>query len=279
MRSCLYVLHRWYWMLQLPGNLLVHVIKNVIPKYPSPPPHTWCHSSYTGQIKVESLRNCFIRQRRLPNIHLHNYMTHEWAARQRVYNSVKFETGKIDSVSCQKQLVESLLHTYGYFWSVLTPHVNVSPSSLPCPTPTLPPPPFPLLPPPPLPLSLPQVEDFLHPEGKVSLFREETPVRTDSSLLSSLYFYWVSNDQSGKALTPSEIRARKTALKCIKVQCNVQYMWQSRVEIEHHSVAYFDRITAFEALKHRTSSKGGAQTRWVNLWILTTLHSAYEPHP
>ena len=26
------------------------------------------------------------------------------------------------------------------------------------------------------------------------------------------------------------------------------YMWQSRVEIEHHSVAYFDRIAAFEAL-------------------------------
>ena len=61
------------------------------------------------------------------------------------------------------------------------------------------------------------MEDFLHPEGKVSLFREETPVRTDSTLLSSLYFYWVSNDQSGKVLTPSEIRARKTALKCVKV--------------------------------------------------------------
>ena len=26
------------------------------------------------------------------------------------------------------------------------------------------------------------------------------------------------------------------------------YMWQSRVEIEHYSVANFDRITAFEAL-------------------------------
>ena len=222
---------------------------------------------------------------------------------------MKFETGKIDSVSCQKQLVESLLHTYGYFWLVLTPHIIVSPSSfllplsflspssLPPPSSLLPalpyahsspssfpPPPSPLLPspsslPPPLPLSLPQVEDFLHPEGKVSLFREETPVRTDSSLLSSLYFYWVSNDQSGKALTPSEIRARKTALKCIKVQCNVQYMWQSRVEIEHHSVAYFDRITVFKVLKHRTSGKGEAHMCWVNSRILTTLHSAYEPHP
>ena len=26
------------------------------------------------------------------------------------------------------------------------------------------------------------------------------------------------------------------------------YMWQSRVEIEHYSVTYFDRITAFKAL-------------------------------
>ena len=31
---------------------------------------------------------------------------------------------------------------------------------------------------------------------------------------------------------------------------NIQqtYMWQSRVEIEHYFVAYFDRSTAFEAL-------------------------------
>ena len=26
------------------------------------------------------------------------------------------------------------------------------------------------------------------------------------------------------------------------------HMWQSRVEIKHYSVAYFDRIAAFEAL-------------------------------
>ena len=31
------------------------------------------------------------------------------------------------------------------------------------------------------------------------------------------------------------------------------HMWQSRVEIEHYSVAYFDRITMFEALKCSTS--------------------------
>ena len=33
-------------------------------------------------------------------------------------------------------------------------------------------------------------------------------------------------------------------------------MRQSWVEIEHYSVVYFDRITAFKALQHRTSVKG-----------------------
>ncbi len=72
-----------------------------------------------------------------------------------------------------------------------------------------------------------QVEDFLHPDGKVSLYREEAPARTDSSLLSSLYSYWLlSNDSQGggggasggKNLSPSEIKARKVALKCVKVR-------------------------------------------------------------
>ena len=35
-------------------------------------------------------------------------------------------------------------------------------------------------------------------------------------------------------------------------------MWQSRVEIEHYSVAYFDRVTAFKVLSHKTSVKGMA---------------------
>ena len=38
-------------------------------------------------------------------------------------------------------------------------------------------------------------------------------------------------------------------------------MWQSRVEIEHYFIAYFDRITAFKVLYHSTSVKGGAHTR------------------
>ena len=36
------------------------------------------------------------------------------------------------------------------------------------------------------------------------------------------------------------------------VKCNLvigrQHLWQSRVEIEHYSVAHFDRITAFVVL-------------------------------
>ena len=42
-------------------------------------------------------------------------------------------------------------------------------------------------------------------------------------------------------------------------------MWQPRVEIEHYSVAYFDCITAFEALKCSTSIKGRAHTHYVDL--------------
>ena len=31
------------------------------------------------------------------------------------------------------------------------------------------------------------------------------------------------------------------------------YIWQSRVEIEHYSVSYFNRVTVFEPLKRSTS--------------------------
>ena len=54
------------------------------------------------------------------------------------------------------------------------------------------------------------------------------------------------------------------------ILCNIHlhmytYMWQSRVEIEHYSVACFDRIAAFEALQRRTSVKGRAHTHCVNV--------------
>ena len=40
------------------------------------------------------------------------------------------------------------------------------------------------------------------------------------------------------------------SVQCMHVQLELsnQYMWQSRVNIEHYSVAYFDRIAVFEAL-------------------------------
>ena len=38
------------------------------------------------------------------------------------------------------------------------------------------------------------------------------------------------------------------------------YMWQSQVENERYSVAYFDSTRAFTTLYLRTSVKGGAHT-------------------
>ena len=47
-------------------------------------------------------------------------------------------------------------------------------------------------------------------------------------------------------------------------------MWQSRVEIKHYSVAYFNHTAAFEALERRTSVKGGAHTHYVNTYHVYT---------
>ena len=47
-------------------------------------------------------------------------------------------------------------------------------------------------------------------------------------------------------------------------------MWQSHVEIEGYSVAYFDRIVAFGAPYHWISVKGGAHTRFVDSWDIHT---------
>ena len=43
-----------------------------------------------------------------------------------------------------------------------------------------------------------------------------------------------------------------------------QYIWQSRVEIEGYSVAYFDHFTTFEVPYHWTSIKGGAHMSFVD---------------
>ena len=53
--------------------------------------------------------------------------------------------------------------------------------------------------------------------------------------------------------------------RCVMVLKNIlTHMWQSCVEIECYSVAYFDRVTTFKALYLRTSVKGGVQTCCVN---------------
>ena len=46
--------------------------------------------------------------------------------------------------------------------------------------------------------------------------------------------------------------------------------WRSRVEIEGYSVAYFDRIAAFEAPYHWTSVKGEAHMRFVDSLVIHT---------
>ena len=42
-------------------------------------------------------------------------------------------------------------------------------------------------------------------------------------------------------------------------------MWESRVEIKHYSVAYFDHVTVLQVLKCRTLVKGGAHMCCVNV--------------
>ncbi|KAL5505131.1 hypothetical protein EMCRGX_G006512 [Ephydatia muelleri] len=68
-----------------------------------------------------------------------------------------------------------------------------------------------------LPESMVEVEDFLHPGGRMSLFQKEVPsVHPESSLFS--LFWWSSDTQTSSScsLTSSEVKARKVALKCIQ---------------------------------------------------------------
>ena len=44
----------------------------------------------------------------------------------------------------------------------------------------------------------------------------------------------------------------------------MNYVWQSRVEIEDYIVTYFDCIAAFKAPYHWTSVKGGAHKCFVD---------------
>ena len=56
--------------------------------------------------------------------------------------------------------------------------------------------------------------------------------------------------------------------------CTMQtltHMWQSRVEIERYSVAYFNHVTAFKALSHISSVKGRAHACYIDL---TGIHAS-----
>ena len=62
---------------------------------------------------------------------------------------------------------------------------------------------------------------------------------------------------------------------CVCVLRSVVYhIWQSRVEIESYSIAYFDRVAAFKAPYLRTSVKGEAQTRCV----IASIVAAFTQH-
>ena len=45
-------------------------------------------------------------------------------------------------------------------------------------------------------------------------------------------------------------------LVCVGTSAQI-HMWQSLVEVKHYSIAYFDCITTFKVLWHRTSVKDG----------------------
>ena len=52
-------------------------------------------------------------------------------------------------------------------------------------------------------------------------------------------------------------------LKCGYMDIRI-CIWQSQVEIERYSIAYFNRVSAFEVLYDRTSINGGAHTHYIN---------------
>ncbi|XP_045774639.1 Golgi-specific brefeldin A-resistance guanine nucleotide exchange factor 1 isoform X2 [Maniola jurtina] len=68
-----------------------------------------------------------------------------------------------------------------------------------------------------LPKVLVEAEDYLSPEGKVSLIREAT--RGDSGLLSSIYSYIALGESGIRAPTPHEKSLIDTAIECV-AKCN-----------------------------------------------------------
>ena len=44
-----------------------------------------------------------------------------------------------------------------------------------------------------------------------------------------------------------------------------EHLWQFQVEVEYYSVVYFDCVTVFEAMLHKTSVKGGAHLHRIDM--------------
>ena len=47
---------------------------------------------------------------------------------------------------------------------------------------------------------------------------------------------------------PLGLISSDSQFRVLHLACFLNYVWQSQVEIEHNFVAYFERVTAFEAL-------------------------------
>ena len=52
---------------------------------------------------------------------------------------------------------------------------------------------------------------------------------------------------------------------CKPMSCLQFDLWQSCVEIQHYSIAYFDCVTVFEMLQHKISVVGGDPTCYIHL--------------
>ena len=57
------------------------------------------------------------------------------------------------------------------------------------------------------------------------------------------------------------------------------HVWQSWVEIEHYSVAYFDCISALKPSSVEFLLRVGLICAWYTHEYTPHLHSVYEPHP
>ena len=63
--------------------------------------------------------------------------------------------------------------------------------------------------------------------------------------------------------------------KCCKTTHSHTNMWQSRVEIKHYFIAFFDRVITFKVLRHKTSIKGGTDMDCVDLFVFMHIFAVH----